>query len=104
MCPIDLFSKYAWVVPIKDKKGVSRVDAFPKILKEPHRKPNKIWVDKESEFYHNLFKKWLKDNGLRCTGYITKENQLLLKDFLEHWKTRFLYKWKLFQRMFILMC
>ena len=57
LCAIDLFSKYAWVVPIKDKKGVSIVDAFQKILKESDRKPNKIWVDKGSEFYNNSFKK-----------------------------------------------
>ena len=49
LCAIDLFSKYAWVVPIKDKKGVSIVDAFQKIISKG-RKPNKIWVDKESEF------------------------------------------------------
>ena len=55
LCAIDLFSKYAWVVPIKDKKGVSIVDAFQKILKESNRKPNKIWVDKGSEFYNNSF-------------------------------------------------
>ena len=55
----DIFSKYAWVVPLKDKKGVSIVDAFQKILKESDRKPNKMWVDKESEFYNNSFKKWL---------------------------------------------
>ena len=50
LCAIDLFSKYAWVIPIKDKKGVSIVDAFQKILKESNRKPNKIWIDKVSEF------------------------------------------------------
>ena len=55
LCVIDIFSKYAWVVPLKDKKGVSIVDAFQKILKESNRKPNKIWVDKESEFYNNSF-------------------------------------------------
>ena len=59
---IDIFSKYAWVIPLKDKKGVSIVNAFQKILKESNRKPNKIWVDKGSEFYYNFFKKWLKDN------------------------------------------
>ena len=42
LCAIDLFSKYAWVIPIKDKKCVSIVDAFQKILKESDRKPNKI--------------------------------------------------------------
>ena len=43
LCVIDLFSKYAWVVPIKDKKGNSIVSAFKKITSK--RKPNKIWVD-----------------------------------------------------------
>ena len=50
LCVIDIFSKYAWVVPSKDKKGVSIVNAFQKILKESNRKPNKIWVYKGSEF------------------------------------------------------
>ena len=63
LCATDLFSKHAWVVPIKDKKGVSIVDAFQKIISEG-RKPNKIWADKGSEFYNNSFKKWLKDNDI----------------------------------------
>ena len=52
-----MFSKYAWVIPLKDKKVVSIVKAFQKILKESSRKPNKIWVDKGTEFYNNSFKK-----------------------------------------------
>ena len=59
LCVIDIFSKYAWVIPLKDKKGISIVNAFQIILKESKRKPNKIWVDKGSEFYNNSFKKWL---------------------------------------------
>ena len=42
LCVIDIFSKYAWVIPLKDKKGISIVNAFQKILKESNRKPNKI--------------------------------------------------------------
>ena len=61
---IDIFSKYAWVIPLKDKKGVSIVDAFQKILDMSGRKPNKIWVDKGGEFYNNFFKKGLKDNDI----------------------------------------
>ena len=49
LCAIDLFSKYAWVIPIKDKKGTSIVNAFQKIISEG-RKPNKTWVDQGSEF------------------------------------------------------
>ena len=55
LCVIDIFSKYAWVFPLKDKKGVSVVDAFQKILDHSNRKPNKIWVDKGSKFYNNYF-------------------------------------------------
>ena len=83
MCVIDILSKYAWVVPLKDKKGVSIVDAFQKILDKSRRKPNKIWVDKGSEFYNNSFKKWLKDDDIECIRYIMKENLLLLKDLSE---------------------
>ena len=60
MCAIDLFSKYAWVIPIKDKKGITITNAFQKIMKESNRKPNKIWVDKGSEFYNNSVKKMVK--------------------------------------------
>ena len=42
LCVIDIFSKYAWVVPLKDKKGVSIVNVFQNILKESDRKPNKM--------------------------------------------------------------
>ena len=55
LCVIDIFSKYAWVFPLRDKKGVSIVNAFQSILKDSNRKPNKIWVDKGSEFYNNFF-------------------------------------------------
>ena len=55
---IDIFSKYAWVVPLKDKKDISIVNAFQKMLKESDRKPNKIWLDKGNEFYNSSFKKW----------------------------------------------
>ena len=55
LCVIDISSKYAWVVPLKDKKGVSIVGAFQKILDDSNRKLNKIWVHKGSEFYDNSF-------------------------------------------------
>ena len=64
LCVIDIFSKYAWVVPSKDQKGTTIVNAFQKILKESESKSNKIGVDKGSEIYNNLFKKWLKDNDI----------------------------------------
>ena len=62
-CAIDLYSNYAFVIPLKDKKGISIVNAFNKI-KQSNRKPNKIWVDQGGEFYKNVFKKWLSDNDI----------------------------------------
>ena len=53
LCVIDLFSRYAWVIPLKNKKGKIIVEGFQKILNSSNRKPNKIWVDHESEFYNN---------------------------------------------------
>ena len=57
LCAIDLFSKYVSVIPLKDKKGISIVNAFNKIIKQSNRKANKIWVDQGGEFYNNVFEK-----------------------------------------------
>ena len=67
LCVIDLYSKYAFVIPLKDKKGISILNAFDKIIKQYNGKPNKIWVDQEGEFYNNIFKKWLSDNDIIST-------------------------------------
>ena len=64
ICDIDFYSKYAFVVPLKDKKRTSIVNAFKKIIKQSGRKPNKIWVDQGGEFYNNDFKKWLSSNNI----------------------------------------
>ena len=50
LCVIDIFSKYAWFFPLKDKKDVTITNAFQKILYEFRRKPNKIWADKAVNF------------------------------------------------------
>ena len=64
LCVIDIYSKYAWVVPLKDKKGVSIINAFQNILMKSNRRPNKIWVDKDSEFYNRSMKSWLEKNDI----------------------------------------
>ena len=45
LCVIDVFTKYAWVKPLKDKKGKTVLNTFIKIVNESNRKPNKLWVD-----------------------------------------------------------
>ena len=47
---------------MKDKKGITMTNAFQKILNESNCKPDKIWVDKISEFYNRSMKSWLEKN------------------------------------------
>ena len=89
---IDIFSKYAWVVPLKDKKGVSVVNAFQKFLKESNRKPNKIWVDKGSKLYNNSFKKRLKDNKIEMYSTNNEEKSVIAERFFRTLKTK-IYKY-----------
>ena len=41
LCVIDVYRKFAWIVPLKDKSGITITNAFQNILKESNRKPNK---------------------------------------------------------------
>ena len=82
LCVIDIFIKYAWVVPLKDKKGISIVKAFQSILKQSNRKPNKIWVDKGSEFYNAYFKKWLRDNNIVMYSTHNEGKSVVVKRFI----------------------
>ena len=60
LCAIDLFSKYACVVPLKDKNVASIVNAFQKIISRG-RKPKKIWINQGSEFSNNSFKDFFEN-------------------------------------------
>ena len=94
LCVIDIFSKYARVVPLKDKKVVSIVNAFQKILDDSKgRKPNKIWVDKGSEFYNSSFKKWLKDNDVEMYSIHNERKSVVAERFIRTIKTK-IYKYK----------
>ena len=64
LCFIVTFSKHAWVVPLKNKKGATIVNAFQSILDDSGRKLNKIRVDQGSVFYNRSLRKWLDDNDI----------------------------------------
>ena len=83
LCVIDIYSKYAWVIPLKAKKGITITNAFQKILDKSNRKPNEIRVDKGGELYNRSMKSWLEKKVQKCIQRIMKENLLLLKDSLE---------------------
>ena len=88
LCVIDIFSKYAWVVPLKHKTFVSIVDVFQKILDYSNRKPNKIWVDKGSEFCINYFKKWLKDNDIEMYSIHNEGKSVAAERFIWTLRTK----------------
>ena len=87
LCESDLFSKYAWVVSLKDKKGVSVVNAFQKIIWEG-RKPNKKWVDQGSEFYYNSFKDFLKINDTEMNSTYNEGKSVATERFIRTLKNK----------------
>ena len=84
---IDLFSKYAWVIPIKDKKVTSIVDAFKKIVSKG-RKPNKIWVDQGSEFYNQSFKDFLKIKNIEMYSTYNERKSVVAERFIRTLKNK----------------
>ena len=108
LCTIDLFSKYAWVVPLKDKRGTTIVNAFQKIssnsskAKSKGLKPNKIWVDQG--FTIKVFKKFLRISNIEMYSTFNEGKSVVAERFIRTLKNKYLSTWQLFQRMFILMC
>ena len=64
LCIIDIYSKYTWVISLKDRNSTTITNAFQKILDGPGPKPNKIWVDKGSKYCNRSMKSWLQDNDI----------------------------------------
>ena len=92
LCVINIFCKYVWVIPLKDKKGIEIVNAFQIILKESNHKPNKTWVDKASEFYNSSFKKWLKDNDIEMYSTNNEGKSVIAEGFIRTLKNK-IYKY-----------
>ena len=91
LCAIDLYSKYAFVIPLKDKKGISIVNGFNKIIKQSNRKPNKIWVDQGGKFYNNVFEKWMSDNDIIMYSSYNEGKSVVAERFIRTLQNK-LYK------------
>ena len=87
MCAIDLFSKYPWVIPIKDIKRTSIVNAFQKLISKG-RKPNKIWADQGSEFYNNSFKDFLRINNIEIYSTYNVGKSVVAERFIRALKNK----------------
>ena len=89
---IDIYSKYAWVIPLQDKESFTIANAFQKILKESNCKPNKIWVDRGSEFHNRSMKSWLEKNDMEMHSTHNEGKSVVTERFIRTLKNK-IYKY-----------
>ena len=75
---IDVFSKFGWIEPLKNKKGETVVKAFNKILKTGG-KPKYLWSDKGVEFYNKGFKTLLEEEGIKLYSTENEEKSSVVE-------------------------
>ena len=83
-----MLNKYTFVVPLKDKKGISITNALNKIIKQSNRKPNKIWVDQGGELYNHVFKKWLSNNDIIMYSTFNEGKSVVVERFIRTLKNK----------------
>ncbi len=84
---IDVFSKYAWSIPMKNKTGLTTLEALRKIAKESGRIPKHLWVDRGLEFYNKDVKSWLKENNIIMYSTYS-EHKSVVVERIQNTKTR----------------
>ena len=89
---MNIYSKYAWVILLKDKKGITITNAFFKKIDESNRKPNKIWVDKGSEFYNRSMKSWLEKNDIEMYSVHNEGKSVITEKIFRNLKSK-IYKY-----------
>ena len=88
---IDVFIKYSWVKPLKDKKGKTVLNAFIEIVNEPNRKPNKLWADQGRESYNKLMQTWLDNNDILMYSTHNEGKSVIAEKFIKTLKAN-IYK------------
>ena len=88
---IDVFTKYAWVKPLKDKKDKRVLNAFIEIVKETNRKPNKLWFDQGREFYNKFMQEWLDNNDILMYSTNNEGKSAIAERFIKTLKAK-IYK------------
>ena len=89
---IDIYSKYTWVIPLKDKNSITITNAFQKILDESNRQRNEILADKGSEFYNISMKSWVEKNGIQMYSIHIEEKSVVAKRLIRTLKNK-IYKY-----------
>ena len=83
----DIFTKYAWVKPLKDKKDKTVLNAFMEIVNGSNRKPNKLWVDQGREFYKKLLQEWLDNNDILMNSTHNEGKLVIAERFIKTLKS-----------------
>ena len=86
---IDVFTRHAWVNPLKDKKGKTVLNVFIEIVNKSKRQPNKLWVDQGREFYNSPMQRWLDNNDILM--YSTHDESVVAERFIRTMKVK-IYK------------
>ena len=89
---LDIYGKYTWVILLKGKKGITITNAFQKILDQSNPKPNKIWADKDSEFYNRSMKSWLEKKDIEMYSPHSEGNSVIAQRFIRTLKNK-IYKY-----------
>ena len=88
LCIVDVLSKYAWCVPIKNKSAATVLNALKSVIEKSRRKPQKIWVDKGSEFYNKEFKDWAKSNNITIDATDSESKSVIAESFIKTIKSK----------------
>ena len=86
LCVIDTYSKYTWVIPLKDKRGITITNAFQKTLDESKCGLNKTWVDKGSDFYNRSMKSFFQDNDIEMYSLHNEGKSVIAERFIRTYK------------------
>jgi len=90
---VDVFTRYAWAVPMKSKTAIDTFAAFISVVDSSKRQPERIWVDQGAEFYNSVFKKWMKAQDPPVTMYSTfgESKSVIVERFNRTLKTKMWY-------------
>ena len=88
LCVIDIFTKYAWVKPLKKEIVKTVLNAFIEIINESNREPNKLPVDQGREFYNRLLQEWLDNNDILMYLTHNEGTSVIAERFMETLKDK----------------
>ena len=98
-----MFSQYVWVIPIKDEKATSIVNAFRKIVSKG-RKPNKIWFYPGSECYNNTLKDFLKINNIELYSTYNAGKSVVAERYIRTLKNKIFKLMTIYFKKYLFCC